>query len=90
MNVSRRSSHVSQQPAQLLSVLRSANVGKQQHGVDAETTPLREVEHYQYDFNLRDVAEVTAGKCDLIVATRFNCDCVGSGSRAFDVCRPSI
>jgi 6-phosphogluconate dehydrogenase len=44
--------------AEGLSVLRSANVGKQQHGIDAETTPLRDPEHYQYDFNLRDVAEV--------------------------------
>lgn len=44
--------------AEGLSVLRSANVGKQQHSVDAETTPLRDPEHYQYDFNLRDVAEV--------------------------------
>lgn len=45
--------------AEGLSVLRSANVGKQQqHGGDAETTPLRDPEHYQYDFNLRDVAEV--------------------------------
>jgi len=44
--------------AEGLSVLRSANVGKQQQGVDAETTPLRDPEHYQYDFNLRDVAEV--------------------------------
>jgi hypothetical protein len=32
--------------------------GKQPHGVDAETSPLRDPEHYQYDFNLRDVAEV--------------------------------
>ena len=45
--------------AEGLAVLRSANVGKQQqHGGDAETTPLRDPEHYQYDFNLRDVAEV--------------------------------
>jgi len=45
--------------AEGLSVLRSANVGKQQRGgVDAETTPLRDPEYYQYDFNLRDVAEV--------------------------------
>jgi 6-phosphogluconate dehydrogenase len=45
--------------AEGLSVLRSANVGKQeQHGGDAETTPLRDPEHYKYDFNLRDVAEV--------------------------------
>jgi len=44
--------------AEGLGVLRSANVGKQQNGIDAETTPLRNPEHYQYDFNLRDVAEV--------------------------------
>jgi 6-phosphogluconate dehydrogenase len=44
--------------AEGLSVLRSANAGKQQHGVDAETTPLRDPEHYQYEFNLGDVAEV--------------------------------
>ena len=39
-------------------VLRDANIGKQNHTIDAETTPLRDPEHYQYDFNLRDVAEV--------------------------------
>jgi 6-phosphogluconate dehydrogenase len=44
--------------AEGLSVLRSANVGKRQDNIDAETTPLRDPEHYQYDFNLRDVAEV--------------------------------
>jgi 6-phosphogluconate dehydrogenase len=44
--------------AEGLGVLRDANIGKQQHEVDAETTPLREPEHYQYDFDLRDVAEV--------------------------------
>jgi 6-phosphogluconate dehydrogenase len=44
--------------AEGLGVLRDANVGKQQHAVDAETTPLRSPEHYQYDINLRDVAEV--------------------------------
>jgi 6-phosphogluconate dehydrogenase len=44
--------------AEGLSVLRSANVGKEQHATDAETTPLREPEHYQYDLNLRDIAEV--------------------------------
>jgi len=44
--------------AEGLSVLRSANVGKHQSEIDAETTPLRNPEHYQYDFQLRDVAEV--------------------------------
>jgi 6-phosphogluconate dehydrogenase len=44
--------------AEGLGILRSANVGKAQHEVDAETTPLRDPEHYQYDLDLRDVAEV--------------------------------
>jgi 6-phosphogluconate dehydrogenase len=44
--------------AEGLSVLRSANAGKRQEGIDAETTPLRDPEHYQYDLNLKDVAEV--------------------------------
>jgi 6-phosphogluconate dehydrogenase len=44
--------------AEGLGVLRDANIGKQQGVIDAETTPLRDPEHYQYDFNLRDVAEV--------------------------------
>lgn len=39
-------------------VLRAANIGKQDHAIDAETTPLRDPEHYQYDFNLPDIAEV--------------------------------
>ena len=39
-------------------ILRAANVGKRTHEVDAETTPLRDPEHYQYDLNLPDVAEV--------------------------------
>jgi len=39
-------------------ILRDANIGKQQHEIDAETTPLRNPEHYQYDFNLKDIAEV--------------------------------
>ena len=44
--------------AEGLGVLRDANIGKRKETVDAETTPLRTPEHYQYDFNLRDVAEV--------------------------------
>ncbi len=44
--------------AEGLGVLRAANVGKQKHEVDAETTPLRDPEHYQYDLNLPDIAEV--------------------------------
>ncbi len=44
--------------AEGLGVLRDANIGKQEHAADAETTPLRDPEHYRYDFNLRDIAEV--------------------------------
>jgi 6-phosphogluconate dehydrogenase len=44
--------------AEGFNVLKSANVGKQTHAADAETTPLRDPEHYQYDFNLADVSEV--------------------------------
>jgi 6-phosphogluconate dehydrogenase len=38
--------------------LRHANVGNEAQSVDAETTPLRHPEHYQYDINLADVSEV--------------------------------
>ncbi len=44
--------------AEGLNVLKHANVGKRGRTIDAETTPLRNPEHYQYDFNLADVAEV--------------------------------
>ena len=44
--------------AEGLSVLREANVGKQQVAEDSETTPLRHPENYQFDLNLRDIAEV--------------------------------
>jgi 6-phosphogluconate dehydrogenase len=44
--------------AEGLGILRDANVGKQQETIDAETTPLRDPEHYQYDLDLRDIAEV--------------------------------
>jgi 6-phosphogluconate dehydrogenase len=44
--------------AEGLAILRQANAGKKQTSVDAETTPLRHPEHYQYELNLRDIAEV--------------------------------
>jgi 6-phosphogluconate dehydrogenase len=44
--------------AEGLSVLRAANIGKQSNAPDAETTPLRDPEHYQYDLKLGDIAEV--------------------------------
>jgi len=44
--------------AEGLNILRHANVGKQTQAVDAETTPLRNPDRYQYDLNLADIAEV--------------------------------
>jgi 6-phosphogluconate dehydrogenase len=44
--------------AEGLGILRDANIGKHTNAIDAETTPLRDPEHYQYDLNLRDIAEV--------------------------------
>ena len=44
--------------AEGLGVLKAANVGKKAGADDAETTPLRDPEHYQYDFNLPEIAEV--------------------------------
>ncbi|WP_353063345.1 decarboxylating 6-phosphogluconate dehydrogenase [Tunturibacter psychrotolerans] len=44
--------------AEGLGVLKAANIGKHTAEIDAETTPLRDPEHYLYDFNLPDVAEV--------------------------------
>jgi len=44
--------------AEGLNILKHANAGSATREVDAETTPLRNPEHYQYDFSLADVAEV--------------------------------
>src|SRR5205085_1544536 len=44
--------------AEGFNILRHANVGSREHAVDAETTPLRHPEHYRYDLNLADIAEV--------------------------------
>ena len=44
--------------AEGLNILKNANIGKRSHEVDAETTPLRNPEHYQYDFNLADITEL--------------------------------
>jgi 6-phosphogluconate dehydrogenase len=44
--------------AEGFNVLRHANAGMRDHHVDAETTPLREPQYYQYDFNLADIAQV--------------------------------
>src|SRR6516162_5065181 len=62
--------------AEGMNILRHANVGRQQHATDAETTPLRDPELYRYDLNLRDIAEVwrrgsviASWLLDLIAAT---------------------
>lgn len=44
--------------AEGLGILRDANIGNQKHEIDAETTPLRYPEHYQYDFNIADITEL--------------------------------
>jgi 6-phosphogluconate dehydrogenase len=44
--------------AEGMNVLRGANIGTKTHDIDAETTPLRDPEHYQFDLDLPDIAEV--------------------------------
>ena len=44
--------------AEGFNILRNANVGKQTHAIDAETKPLRDPDHYQYDLNLPDITEL--------------------------------
>jgi 6-phosphogluconate dehydrogenase len=44
--------------AEGLNILRNANVGKRTHAQDAETTPLRDPEHYQYDLDVGEIAEL--------------------------------
>jgi len=44
--------------AEGLNILKNADIGKRSHEKDAETTPLRSPQHYQYDFNLADVSEL--------------------------------
>jgi 6-phosphogluconate dehydrogenase len=44
--------------AEGLNILKNANVGNRPRAVDAETTPLRDPEYYQYDFNIPDIAEL--------------------------------
>jgi 6-phosphogluconate dehydrogenase len=44
--------------AEGIGVLRDANIGNKQGEVDAETTPLRDPQHYQYDLDLGEIAEV--------------------------------
>ena len=77
--------------AEGLGILRAANVGKQTHAVDAETTPLRDPEHYQYDLNLpRHRRGVAARQRDRVVAARPDGVRAGRGSGAREVRRPRL
>jgi 6-phosphogluconate dehydrogenase len=44
--------------AEGLNILQKADVGKQSHAIDAETTPLRNPEYYQYELDLTEIVEV--------------------------------
>ena len=77
--------------AEGLGVLRDANVGKQEHAIDAETTPLRDPEHYQYDLNLRDIAEVwRRGSVIASWLLDLTASALGRGSRPREVRRPRV
>ena len=49
--------------AEGLAILKSADIGKRSDEIDAETTPLRDPHHYQYQFNLTEIAEVCLLYC---------------------------
>jgi 6-phosphogluconate dehydrogenase len=44
--------------AEGFNILKRADIGHREHATDAETTPLKHPEHYRYDFNLADIAEL--------------------------------
>ena len=75
--------------AEGMGILQDANIGKRTHEVDAETTPLRDPEHYQYDLNLRDIAEVwRRGSVIASWLLDLTADIAGKGSRADRIQRP--
>ena len=78
--------------AEGLGILRSANVGKQEGGaVDAETTPLRNPEEYQYDLNLRDIAEVwRRGSVIASWLLDLTASALVAGSESLEVCRSRL
>ena len=64
--------------AEGLGILQNANIGKKRGEADAETTPLREPEHYQYDLNLRRrCGSLAARQRDCVVAARPDGGCAG-------------
>ena len=77
--------------AEGLSVLRSANVGKQQEKIDAETTPLRDPEHYQYDLDLENIAEVwRRGSVIASWLLDLTATALRAGPRSFEIRRARI
>jgi 6-phosphogluconate dehydrogenase len=87
--------------AEGLNILKHANAGHAKREIDAETTPLRDPEHFQYDLNLADIAEVwrrgsvvASWLLDLTAISLFRAACpralfrarVGFGRRALDDC----
>ncbi len=77
--------------AEGLGVLRSANIGKTAGGTDAETTPLRDPDHYQYDLNLRDITEVWR-RGSVIASWLLDLTATSAlaGSGVVEVCRPGV
>ena len=62
-----------------------------QHAVDAETTPLRDPEHYQYDLNLPDIAEVwRRGSVIASWLLDLTANALRRGSRARELLRPGL
>ena len=78
--------------AEGLGILRAANVGKQAGGaVDAETTPLRDPEHYQYDLNLSDIAEVwRRGSVIASWLLDLTANALLAGPQPFEIRRPGL
>ncbi len=77
--------------AEGMAVLKAANIGKKGHTVDAETTPLRDPEHYQYDLNLPDIAELwRRGSVIALLAARSSGFSPHQGPRPVEVRRTSV
>ena len=68
-------------------VLKTAGIGRVQAEVDAETTPLRDRDHYQYEFNLTDISEVWRRGS---VASRFDRERIRRGPEPLAICRTRL
>ena len=77
--------------AEGLGVLRDANIGKRQQAIDAETTPLRDPERYQYDLNLREHRRgMAARQCDCFLVAGSDSGCITQRSRTIKVQRARL